>query len=68
MTSEGGGSGGREVDERGGVCIHTADSLHCTAETSTTLESSYTPKERLARSVPRIKLAYSCLLERATSA
>lgn len=66
MTSAGGGGGGRGADEGGGMCIQMADSLHRTAEISTTLESSYTPKERLARPVPRIKLAYCCLLERAT--
>ena len=32
------GGGGREVQEGGGdMCIHIADSLHCTAETNTTL-------------------------------
>ena len=30
-----GGSRGRDI------CIHIADSLHCTAETNTTLSSSY---------------------------
>ena len=29
--------GGREVQEGGDICIHIADSLHCTAETNTTL-------------------------------
>ena len=28
-----GGWGGREVQEGGDICIHTADSLCCTAET-----------------------------------
>ena len=32
-----GGEGGREVQEGGNIGIHTADSLHCTAETNTTL-------------------------------
>ena len=32
-----GGGCGREVQEGGEICIHTADSLHCTAETNTTL-------------------------------
>ena len=32
-----GGSRGREVQEGGDVCTHTADSLRCTAETNTTL-------------------------------
>ena len=32
-----GGEGGRKVQEGGDVCMHTAGSLHCTAETNTTL-------------------------------
>ena len=28
---------GREVQEGGGIWMHTANSLHCTAETNTTL-------------------------------
>ena len=32
-----GGGGGREVHEGGDIFIHIADSLHCTAETNTTL-------------------------------
>ena len=32
-----GGGGKREAQEGRDVCIHTADSLHCTAETKTTL-------------------------------
>ena len=38
MTQMGGmGGGGREVQEGRDICIHIADSLRCTAETSTTL-------------------------------
>ena len=40
---EGGGGGGRDVQEGGDICTHLADSLCCTAETNTTLQSSYTP-------------------------
>ena len=29
--------GGKEVQEGGDICIHIDDSLHCTAETNTTL-------------------------------
>ena len=29
--------GGMEVQEGGDICIHIADSLHCTAETNTIL-------------------------------
>ena len=35
------GGGGREDQEGGGICIHTAASHCCTVETNTTLESSY---------------------------
>ena len=31
------GGSGREVQEGGDIGIHTADSLHCTAETNITL-------------------------------
>ena len=31
------GERGREVQEGGDIGIHSADSLHCTAETNTTL-------------------------------
>ena len=37
-----GGWDGRETEEGGDMCIHTANSLHCTAETNTILESNYT--------------------------
>ena len=29
------------------MCIHIADSLRCTAETNTTLESNYTPLKKI---------------------
>ena len=32
-----GGGHGKEVQEGGNICIHTADSLCCTAEAKTTL-------------------------------
>ena len=32
-----GAGGGKETQEGVDICIHTADSLHCTAETNTTL-------------------------------
>ena len=31
------GVGGREVPERGDICMHMTDLFHCTAETNTTL-------------------------------
>ena len=33
--------GWKQPQEGGDICIHTADSLRCTAETNTTLESNY---------------------------
>ena len=36
---------GKEIQKRGNICIYTADSLYCTVETNTTLESNYTPKK-----------------------
>ena len=35
------GWGGREVQEGGDVCIHIADSLHCTAETNNIVKQFY---------------------------
>ena len=37
LDGQDGGWGGREVKEGGNIGIHIADSLHCTAETNTTL-------------------------------
>ena len=37
------GWGGRKAQKGGDACIHIAGSCCCTAETSTTLESGYTP-------------------------
>ena len=34
---------GREAQGGGDICIHIADSLHCTAETNSTLKSNYPP-------------------------
>ena len=34
---------GKEIQKRGDTHIQRADSLCCTAETNTTLESNYTP-------------------------
>lgn len=35
------GVGGRQAQEGGDICVHTAASLHCAAETSITSESNY---------------------------
>ena len=37
---------GREIQERGDICICVTDSLCGTAETNTILESNYTPIKR----------------------
>ena len=34
---------GKEIQKRGGICVHIADSLCCTVETNRTLYSNYTP-------------------------
>ena len=56
---DGGGGGGREVQEGGDICIHIADSLRCTAETNITLQSNYSPckkkKNRKKKAVISIK-------------
>ena len=38
-----GAGGGRQAQEGRDICIHIADSFHCTAETNTTLKSNYSP-------------------------
>ena len=53
------GVGGREAQEGGDTCTHVADSLCCTAETNTTLQSNYIPifKKRLSKiAVPKYKI------------
>ena len=47
------GGGGREVQEGGDICIHIADSLHCTEETNTTLQSNYTPIIKKKELIPQ---------------
>ena len=34
---------GWEIQKGEDICMHTADSLHCTAETNTTLQGNYFP-------------------------
>ena len=41
-----GGYGGKEAPEGGDVCTCIADSLCCTAETNTTLQSNYIPLKK----------------------
>ena len=38
---------GKEIQKRGGICTHIADSFCCIAETNTTLQSNYTPIKNL---------------------
>ena len=45
------GEGGSDVQEGGDTCICITDSLYCTAETNTALESSYTPIKKKKKSV-----------------
>ena len=46
-VSEGvGEAGGREAQDRGDICILTANSHGCTAETSTTLDNNYPPVKK----------------------
>ena len=40
---------GKEIHKRGDMCVCIADSLCCTAETNTTLESNYTPIKKKRR-------------------
>ena len=46
MGGMGGGGNGRKAQEGGDMCIHITDSLHCTAENNTTLESNYSQKRK----------------------
>ena len=34
---------GKEIQKRGDICIHTADSLGCAVETNTALSSNHIP-------------------------
>ena len=38
-----GDQNGKEIQKRGDICICIADSLCCTVETNTILQSNYTP-------------------------
>ena len=54
--------GGGEVQEGGGICVHMADSLPCTAETNTALESNCMPifkKQVLFPIFKKIKQAHT---------
>ena len=46
------GGGGREVKEGEDICVHMADSRHCTAD-SNTLENSYTPMKKRRKKVKK---------------
>ena len=55
------GRGGREVQEGGDICIHIADSLCCTAESSAVLLTNYTPiKKKVNHFVLYLKLTRHC--------
>ena len=40
------GTNEKEIHESGAVCVHMADSLCCTAEDNTTLQSNSTPVKK----------------------
>ena len=50
-TSICGDQNGKEIQKRGDICRHVADSLCCTAETNITLEINYTPMLCYAKSL-----------------
>jgi len=55
------GCGGEREAQKGGyMCIHIADSLHCTTETNTTLQSNYTPIIEF-KNKKILKTLYSCI-------
>ena len=58
MTYKGAMRGGREVQERGDIWKHTADSLHCTAENNTALESNYIPIKKGKKETVILKTFY----------
>ena len=41
--------GGKEAQEGGDIWIHRDDSLCCTGETNTTVQSNYTPAKKTER-------------------
>ena len=52
LDGQDGGDWG-EVQEGGDICIHIADSLHCTAETNTTLQSNCTPIKEINKYITK---------------
>ena len=54
------GEGGSDVQEGGDTCICITDSLYCTAETNTALESSYTP-------IKKKKISHLCFASLSTT-
>ena len=49
-----------EIPKRGDICIHTADSLCCTAETNTTLQSNFT-QIKINEKIDTLLYICSCL-------
>ena len=64
LREVGWGVGGREAQEGGDICIHTAinNSLCCIAETNTTLLSNYTPAALKKKKKVNIKF-FAVMLE-----
>ena len=48
-----GDQNGKEIQGKGDICIHVADSLCCTAETNTTLQSTYTLSTKIKNKTKR---------------
>ena len=62
-----GSSDGREVQEKGDTCIHTADSLSCTGEANAILQSNYTPiKKQYNKTLPRGKKLQVFIIQKDT--
>ena len=50
-----GGGCGREIQGGRDICTHVTDSVHCTAETNTMLESNYIPiKNKYTRIIKQL--------------
>ena len=47
------GVGGREVQQGGSICIHIANSIHCTAETNNTVKQLYSKQNKTSKQKPK---------------
>lgn len=46
VVTQAGAVGGQGVHEGGDICVHVADSRHCTAEANTTLKQLHSSKKK----------------------